>query len=100
VVRRQALVPSSLHGFLDCLHLIGSIRLAFEPDRRTALTKSKVIHPCGTLGEDGEIRHFETVGIDTGVWTKPPDGWRISERTWIHGWIWGDYPLAHGPGEF
>ena len=89
----------SLHGFLDYFHLIGSIRIAFEPDRRTALTKSKVINPCGTLGEDGEIHHFETVGIDTGVWTKPPDGWRITERTWIHGWIWGD-PLAHGPGEF
>jgi hypothetical protein len=52
------------------------------------------------LGEDGEIHHFETVGSYADVWTKTPEGWRISERTWIHGWIWGDYPLAHAPGEF
>lgn len=28
------------------------------------------------------------------------DGWRMAGRTWRHGWIWGDYPLASLPGEF
>ena len=34
------------------------------------------------------------------LWRRLPDGWRIAERTWRHGWIWGDYPLASLPGEF
>jgi len=50
--------------------------------------------------QDGAIHHVETVGVYEDAWTKTMDGWRISERTWIHGWIWGDSPSAQLPGQF
>jgi hypothetical protein len=50
--------------------------------------------------EGGQIHHFETVGTYDDVWVKTPEGWRIKERTWNQGWIWGDYPLQTLPGDF
>jgi hypothetical protein len=90
----------NLHVFVDYFHLIGNIRIELAPDRSTARTKSKVINPTGMRGEDGAIHHFETVGVWDDGWTKTADGWRISERTWIHGWVWGDYPSSQPPGDF
>ena len=52
------------------------------------------------LGRDGQLHHFEIVGTYEDLWQRVPDGWRIAERTWRHGWIWGDYPLASLPGDF
>jgi 3-phenylpropionate/cinnamic acid dioxygenase small subunit len=91
---------SNLHVFVDYFHLIGNIRISFDDGGETARTRSKVINPCGLKGEDGRVHHFETIGSYDDVWVCTPDGWRISERTWNHGWIWGDYPRDDLPGQF
>lgn len=90
----------NLGAFVDYQHVFSNVLLEFEAERRTARSRSKVINPCGMMGGDGELHHFEVVGWYEDGWRRVPDGWRITERTWRHGWIWGDYPLASMPGEF
>ena len=57
-------------------------------------------NPCGVVGPDGLLHHFETVGVWEDLWVKTEAGWRIGERTWRHGFIWGDYPFDRLPGDF
>ncbi|WP_433502982.1 nuclear transport factor 2 family protein [Pseudonocardia halophobica] len=91
----------NLGVFENYFHTFMNIRVTLDEDGAGASTKSKVINPCGIRGEDGELHHFEIVGSYDDRWRKTTDGWRISERTWNHGWIWGDYPQAGLPaGDF
>jgi hypothetical protein len=90
----------NLEAFIDYQHVFSNVLLEFDIGRQGARSRSKVINPCGMLGGDGKLHHFEVVGWYEDGWRRMPDGWRIIERTWRHGWIWGDYPLAALPGEF
>jgi SnoaL-like domain len=90
----------NLKAFVDYRHVFANLLVEFDADRRGARSRTKVINPCGMLDRDGKLRHFEIVGAYEDGWRRVPDGWRIAERTWRHGWIWGDYPLAALPGEF
>jgi hypothetical protein len=89
----------NLAAFVDYQHAFTNVLLEFH-GRRRAHSRSKVINPCGMIGGDGELHHFEVVGAYEDDWRRVPDGWRIAERTWRQGWIWGDYPSAALPGEF
>ena len=77
-----------------------NILLEFDSGRCRARSRAKVVNPCGMKGSDGELHHFEIVGAYEDVCRRVPDGWRISERVWRQGWIWGDYPLTSAPGDF
>jgi ketosteroid isomerase-like protein len=88
---------ANLAAFEHYFHTFMNTRVELSEDRTEASSRSKVINPCGMRGEDGELHHFEIVGAYEDRWRKTSDGWRITERTWIHGWIWGDYPLAALP---
>jgi hypothetical protein len=90
----------NLEAFVDYQHVFSNVLLEFDTRRRRARSRAKVIIPCGMLGRDGQLHHFEIVGTYEDLWRRVPDGWQIAERTWRHGWIWGDYPLASLPGEF
>jgi hypothetical protein len=90
----------NLEAFVDYQHVFSNVLLEFDTGRRRARSRAKVINPCGMLGRDGQLHHFEIVGAYEDLWRRVPDGWRIAERTWRHGWIWGDYPLASLPGDF
>jgi len=90
----------NLEAFVDYQHVFSNVLLEFDAERRAARSRSKVINPCGTMGSDGKRHHFEIVGAYEDSWRRVPEGWRIAERTWRHGWIWGDYPLASPPGQF
>jgi hypothetical protein len=90
----------NLEAFVDYQHVFSNVLLEFDADRRAARSRSKVINPCGMMGGDGKLHHFEIVGACEDSWRRVPDGWRIAQRTWRHGWIWGDYPVASLPGEF
>jgi ketosteroid isomerase-like protein len=90
----------NLAAFVDYQHAFTNVLLEFDAARRSARSRSKVINPCGIIGSDGRPHHFEIVGAYEDVWRRVPDGWRIAERTWRQGWIWGDYPSVALPGEF
>lgn len=90
----------NLAAFADYQHAFANVLLEFDAGGSSARSRSKVINPCGMVGGDGTLHHFEIVGVYEDSWRRVPDGWRITERTWRHGWIWGDYPSATLPGEF
>jgi hypothetical protein len=93
----------NLAAFVDYFHLIENMLIWFDssdPSGTTARSSSKVINPCGIVGPDGELHHFETVGVWDDTWTKTESGWRINSRIWKHGFVWGDYPFARMPGDF
>lgn len=79
------------------MHVFTNLLIEFDADGTTARSRAKVVNPAGMRGEDGEIHNFQIVGSYEDVWTKTDDGWRISERVWVHGWISGDYPQAGLP---
>ena len=92
---------ANLEAFALYFHAFTNVRLDLDADRTGAASRSKVINPAAMRGEDGELHHFEIVGAYEDRWRRTADGWRIAERTWIHGWIWGDYPLSGLPaGDF
>ena len=90
----------NLGAFADYQHVFANVLVEFDAGRRGARSRAKVINPCGMTGSDGALHHFEVTGSCEDVWRRVPDGRRITGRTWRHGWIWGDYPLASPPGEF
>lgn len=91
---------ANLRNFVYYFHAITNMQIEFNRDRSEARSVSKVINPVGMLGEDGQVHFFETIGHHHDSWRKTPEGWRISERRWQSGWVWGDYPFDHEPGDF
>ena len=72
--------------------MYGMSRITFlDPQRTTAKVKTKVINPLGAMRDGREI-FFQNHGTYDDVFVKTPDGWKIKERTWNHGWISGDNP--------
>lgn len=53
---------------------------------------TKVINPMGAIGADGKERFYQIHGEYVDEFVKTPQGWRIQNRTWHHGWISGDNP--------
>ena len=74
------------------MHVFGMSRITFLDEQRSkAKVKSKVINPMGAM-KDGREVFFQHHGAYEDLFVKLPEGWRIKERTWHHGWISGDHP--------
>jgi hypothetical protein len=95
----KELYKSQKDVYVNYLHVYGNVRIDFEPGRTLAKVKSKVINPIGVPDENGNVRLFQVQGGYDDIFVKTENGWRIKERTWLHGWISGDYPFAKPPGE-
>ena len=85
--------------YVNYMHMYGNLRIDFSADRCSARVKSKVINPMGIPDATGKVRLFQVHGGYDDVFVKTEDGWRIKERTWLHGWISGDYPFDKPPGK-
>ncbi len=85
--------------FVKYFHLYGNMQIKFDETRSTATMQSKVINPIGVNDEEGRLRLFQVQGVYDDVLRKTDDGWRITNRVWLQGWISGDYPFAGGPAE-
>lgn len=95
----KELYKSQKDIYVNYLHIYANVRIDFDPGRTSARVKSKVINPIGVPDENGNVRLFQVQGGYDDIFVKTENGWRIKERTWLHGWISGDYPFAMPPGE-
>jgi hypothetical protein len=90
---------SNRHGvYVHYFHLFVNPLVVFTSDTRAEVT-TKVYNPCGVIGPDGKLHDYVIHGMYDDVFVSTPEGWRIAERTWNHGWITGDYPFEHAPGK-
>lgn len=95
----KAYFDENLRAFENYIHTFTNVQITFGEDGDTAVSRSKVLNPCG-LRIDGKLRHFETTGEYRDNWVRTPEGWRVQERTFVLSHIWGDYPFETLPGEF
>ena len=56
----------NLETFIDYQHVFSNVLLEFDVGRHSARSRSKVINPCGMLGGDGKLHHFEVIGLVRG----------------------------------
>ncbi|NLU84703.1 nuclear transport factor 2 family protein [Rhodococcus sp. HNM0569] len=91
--RIVARVRAHLGGCGPSQHLLGNHRVEIDGDHARSLTYARVHH----VGAAGDGAFYECFGEYDDRWTRTPDGWRVTSRTFTVSHDLGDFAVLQ-PG--